>query len=180
MSLTVNATRDCKFISSIINYVDTSATYPLTLELSFTDIDGNSLISTNPTVTLSSSGVVTTVVTPVDNLSISNGVINVELLDPSVSPPTVLSSYPILLHCDIDCCLAKLTNELIDCACDCAKCSSVLAKAQKIFLLIQSADYALSQVHISSSGTISGALLDAHNKYTKAKEICDDSCGCDC
>ena len=33
---------------------------------------------------------------------------------------------------------------------------------------------------IREVGTISGALLDAHNKYTKAKEICDDSCGCDC
>ena len=88
---------------------------------------------------------------------------------------------PIMIHCDIDCCLTKLTNELLDCACDCPKCSSALAKAQKIFLLLKSAE---SAVEIAQSGTtISrsvGYFTDILLKYKKAKEICDNSCGCDC
>ncbi len=45
----------------------------------------------------------------------------------------------LVVHCDIDCCLAALTRELVECDCNCAKCSKALAKAQKIFLLLNSA-----------------------------------------
>ena len=85
----------------------------------------------------------------------------------------------VLLKCDIDCCLVKLTNELIDCACDCAKCATSLAKAQKIFLLIHSAETAVENYN-SSPITNPGYAIDALSKYTKAREICDASCGCDC
>tara|TARA_R110000823_G_scaffold122141_1_gene247369 strand:- start:278 stop:769 length:492 start_codon:yes stop_codon:yes gene_type:complete len=163
MALTGTVSNDCNFISIDVSF-DNGVTYPLVGELKFKDINGNIVGSTN--VTIASQFSVTTVVVPVSSLSISYGVINIEFCYSS----DVIYTYPVLIHCDIDCCLAKLTNELIDCACDCAKCSSALAKAQKIFLLIKSAEYALTQ----------GNLLDAHNKYIKAKEICDNSCGCDC
>tara|TARA_R110000851_G_scaffold33102_2_gene88242 strand:+ start:1429 stop:1920 length:492 start_codon:yes stop_codon:yes gene_type:complete len=163
MALTGTVSNDCNFISIDVSF-DNGSVYPLVGELKFKDINGNIVGSTN--VTIASQFSVTTVVVPVSSLSISYGVINIEFCYSS----DVIYTYPVLIHCDIDCCLAKLTNELIDCACDCAKCSSALAKAQKIFLLIKSAEYALTQ----------GNLLDAHNKYIKAKEICDNSCGCDC
>ena len=86
----------------------------------------------------------------------------------------------VLLHCDIDCCLTKLTNELIDCACDCERCSKTLAKAQKILLLVQSAEFALIQTDAISSSTSAGYVLDAYNKYNKALEICNETCGCNC
>ena len=85
----------------------------------------------------------------------------------------------VIVKCDIDCCLVKLTNELIDCACDCAKCSTSLAKAQKIYLLLKSAETAAENYNVATI-TNSGYALDAMNKYKKAKEICDASCGCDC
>ena len=117
------------------------------------------------------------------NLSILdyNGVNIAGTLTPSftVTSGSAPINYPIPVD-DLDCCLTKLTNELLECACDCLKCNSVLAKAQKIFLLIKSADYALSQINVLNPGSIAGYLLDAQNKYTKAKEICDESCGCDC
>ena len=176
MALSVTSTRDCKFISSTATYTNPTASYPMTGYLIFKDYSGNSL-GTSPAVTITNSGGNASVITPVSTLSISNGVINVEFYDNS---NTLSGSKQILLHCDIDCCLAKLTNELIDCACDCAKCASSLAKAQKVFLLIKSAEYALTQAGLNSGGTQVGFLLDAHTKYTKAKEICDNSCGCDC
>ena len=55
-----------------------------------------------------------------------------------------------------------------------------LAKAQKVFLLIKSAEHALDQISAGSGPIQTGDLVDAHTKYTKAKEICDNSCGCDC
>ena len=85
----------------------------------------------------------------------------------------------VIVKCDIDCCLVKLTNELIDCACDCAKCATSLAKAQKIYLLLKSAETAAENYNVSTI-TNAGYALDAMNKYKKAKEICDASCGCDC
>ena len=91
----------------------------------------------------------------------------------------VVAKKLVLIHCNIDCCLVKLTNELIDCACDCAKCATSLAKAQKIFLLLKSAETAIENYNEVTTSN-SGYAIDATNKYNKAKEICDASCGCDC
>lgn len=85
---------------------------------------------------------------------------------------------PLLLKCNIDCCLVKLTNELLDCSCDCPKCASAMARAQKIFLLLQSAQSAVEIAASDISNT--GYYQDILEKYKKAKEICDTSCGCDC
>jgi len=63
------------------------------------------------------------------NLGAKNGLFIVRLIEDG----TEQVRKPLLNHCDIDCCLAKLTNELLACECDCAKCASSLAKAQKIF-----------------------------------------------
>ena len=92
----------------------------------------------------------------------------------------IQSCKPIIIHCDIDCCLVKLTNELIDCACDCPKCASALAKAQKVFLLLQAANSAKELATANSGATSNGYYLDMAEKYLKAREICDNSCGCDC
>ena len=91
----------------------------------------------------------------------------------------VVAKRLAIVKCDIDCCLVKLTNELIDCACDCDKYATSLAKAQKIFLLLKSAETATENYNVSAI-TNTGFAIDAMNKYKKAKEICDASCGCDC
>tara|TARA_R110002020_G_scaffold466708_1_gene689430 strand:- start:3381 stop:3905 length:525 start_codon:yes stop_codon:yes gene_type:complete len=174
MPLTATVSRDCNFIDIEVNYQSANS-YPMVGLLEFSDVNGSSLGSM--TVTIPSQYAGASTVMPTSSLSITNGLVNIEFLD---SNNNVIYTYPVLIHCDIDCCLAKLTNELIDCACDCAKCASSLAKAQKIFLLIKSAEYALAQAQSANAGNISGYLLDAHNKYMKARQICDDSCGCNC
>ena len=70
-----------------------------------------------------------------------------------------------------------MTNELIDCSCDCARCSKTLAKAQKIYLLLESA---ASAVEIAADTQSDAYYQDILSKYKKAREICDNNCGCDC
>jgi hypothetical protein len=89
---------------------------------------------------------------------------------------TAVDSTGLIVPCDIDCCLATLTEELMGCSCDCPKCSSTLAKAHKIFLLLNSAITDAGLYDLSNTGYITGA----QNKYLKAKEMCTGSCGCDC
>ena len=175
MPLIATVSRDCNFIDINVSYTNASS-YPFTGTLSLTDINGDNILPGAPSsLTIASQFDTVNIVIPISTY-FGNGIVNIEFMDGS----TVIYTHPVLLHCDIDCCLAKLTNELIDCACDCAKCASSLAKAQKIFLLIKSAEYALAQAQSANSGNVSGYLLDAHNKYIKAKQICDDSCGCNC
>ena len=90
-------------------------------------------------------------------------------------------SKAMLIHCNIDCCLTKLTNELLACDCDCPRCSKALAKAQKVYLLLQSAIAKVDEVNsLRDLGNETGYFDDIQEKYKKAKEICDGSCGCDC
>jgi len=102
----------------------------------------------------------------------ANGVYIIEFLQDG----TVVDSSGLVVACDIDCCLASLTEELIDCSCECPKCSITLAKAQKIFLLLKSAQTSAGLYTLANLGYIE----NAYNKYIKAKEMCTGSCGCDC
>ena len=177
MAISLNASDSCKYLSVIINYTATSSTV---LGLNILNIDGTSIAGTvNPTFTIQPGSGPISYPIPVSDLTISNGIVTV-VLTTQTGNPVVGGTKSALLHCDIDCCLTKLTNELIDCACDCAKCASSLAKAQKIFLLIKSADYAIIQANDGTTSARPGFLQDANSKYLKAKEICDESCGCDC
>ena len=87
---------------------------------------------------------------------------------------------PVLIACDIDCCLTDLVNELLACACDCPKCASSLAVAQKVFLLLQAANSSATLASATYGSTNPGYYQDISNKYQKAVELCDTSCGCDC
>ena len=175
MALSLNATESCKHLSVIINYtVQTTTNFTLV----FLNADGNNVSGTvTPNFSISPGDGPINYRVPVTNLDISNGIITVVF---KTSVGVEVDRKTVLLHCDIDCCLTKLTNELIDCACDCAKCASSLAKAQKVFLLVKSADYAVSQANDAPAGRRPGYIEDANSKYLKAKEICDESCGCDC
>jgi hypothetical protein len=173
--LTLNAADSCKFLTVGIKMVVQNTT-----QLNLQILNGNNEDvsgTVNPLFTLTSS--TSTIVYPISisNLTASNGVITI-ILKSSLGGE--IDRRSVVLHCDIDCCLTKLTNELIDCACDCAKCASSLAKAQKIFLLLKSSDYAIMQANGAEQDQIPGFIQDAQSKYLKAKEICDESCGCDC
>jgi hypothetical protein len=110
-------------------------------------------------------------------LGTNNGVFHVKhLYDDQVMNHTV-----VIGTCDILCCLAKKMDELLDCNCDCTKCASQLADAQKIFLLIKAAE---SELAAYAGGNVllntEAVIANAEKKYNKAVEMCGGHCGCNC
>ena len=175
-ALTVDTTNDCNYINTVVTFADNNAPFPLTGNIVFRNMGGTVLNPSPITAVLTSSGDSISIVTPTEDLGSPSGVIKITY----EINGNVVDENAVLLACDIDCCLTKLTNELIDCGCDCTKCASSLAKAQKIFLLIKSSEYALVQADNAELGNQEGYIKDADNKYKKAFELCDNSCGCDC
>ncbi len=168
MGLQVKSLNACTYVSVSAN----TYTGALSADVQFRDLNTGTVY----TVTMNYAAGVGQINVLVSALPVPNGAYEVTLLEGGAE----VARTPLLLHCDIDCCLAKLTNELIDCACDCPKCSSALAKAQKVFLLLQSALSTVELALTEAGSTNSGYYLDILNKYNKAKSICDNSCGCNC
>ena len=71
----------------------------------------------------------------------------------------------------IDCCIAKLVHDAINCTCKCSKCDEDLKRAHKIHLLLQSARYEAHTVN---------APERANDKILKARELCVEVCACGC
>jgi len=171
MSLNIKSVGACSSVH-ISARPTTSATSAV---ITITSLGSSGGITTHP-ITYSSQS--TQLLIPVTSLPSSTGAFMITLSENN----KIVHTKALIIHCDLDCCLTKLTNELVACNCDCPKCSSALAKAQKVFLLLQSAQSTV--VEINSYGQAisinSGKFKDISEKYTKAKEICDNSCGCDC
>jgi len=168
MAFNVNVTNSCKILAVMGSRYDSAST---TADVVVTDVaPGGGSYTAVMNYDAAGRGRINI---PIDNLSSPYGVFKVCIVEGGIE----YACKPILIHCDIDCCLVKLTNELLDCACDCPRCSTALAKAQKIFLLLKSAE---SAVEIAGVSQASGYYKDIYEKYSKAKEICDNSCGCDC
>jgi hypothetical protein len=94
---------------------------------------------------------------------------------------SIFARAAVLLSCDILCCLASKMNELLKCDCDCTKCADQLAEAQKIFLLLKTAESELALA--DEAGTIQQiqAVIDsAQEKYLTAQDMCAGHCGCNC
>jgi len=95
-----------------------------------------------------------------------NGVISItDTLDPLL--PTNYS----VGAAEIYCCIAALVQAAIDCHCHCDRCDEDLRKAEKIELLIKSAQHAAYSA---------ANITDAINKYNKAKDFCTETCACGC
>lgn len=82
------------------------------------------------------------------------------------------SSYTAMTvsTCSVDCCIAKLVEDAIKCTCKCDKCKEELDRAEKVFLLLQAAEYSASQ----------GNKTLATEQYDKAKDMCIEVCACGC
>jgi len=94
---------------------------------------------------------------------------------------SIFARAAVILSCDILCCLASKMNELLKCDCDCTKCADQLAEAQKIFLLLKTAESELALA--DEAGTIQQiqAVIDsAQEKYLTAQDMCAGHCGCNC
>lgn len=72
---------------------------------------------------------------------------------------------------EIDCCIAKLVHDAINCTCKCNKCVEDLKRAETVYLLLQSARH---EAHIL------GNIEMAADKIRKAKELCTEVCACGC
>jgi len=96
-----------------------------------------------------------------------NGVITISIYDPGEAQNFYVSAVG---SCELDCCIASLVQDAIDCTCKCQKCNEDLLTAQKVHLLAESAKYS----------AINGNLEDAINKYNKAKDFCTATCACGC
>jgi|TARA_R110001592_G_scaffold5665_4_gene31126 hypothetical protein len=176
MGLQISADNSCNQINIIADYYSASTTTALTFAV--LDAQGNNILNiTSPSFNVTATSGVLSIPIFVTALTQTRGVMTVV----SYINGAEKDRQTTILNCDIDCCLAKLTNELIDCACDCARCSKTLAKAQKVMLLLKAAEYAVNEANNYLNLTLmTGYITDAHNKYTKAREVCDNSCGCDC
>ena len=174
MALRSRSVSSCKYISvQASRYSSTATTATLNLIDAATNLQVDTAVITYP----SGNGSVTyNFAAPGSGADSANGgVYIIHLLENNI----IQARHILVLHCDIDCCLVKLTNELIACECDCARCAKSLAKAQKIFLLLNSAKTA-AETGNNDQTNIAALTRDAYNKYKKAKEICDLTCGCNC
>lgn len=97
----------------------------------------------------------------------AKGVVRSTITDTSGS---VVKTQVAVVTADIDCCIAKLVHDAINCTCKCDQCKEDLKLAEKIFLLLQSATY---------DATI-GNANGAQEKYDKAKSFCTERCACGC
>lgn len=97
----------------------------------------------------------------------SSGVVQVTILENS----NTISVGATVATCKIDCCIASLVESAITCTCKCDKCKEELDRAEKVFLLLQSAVYAAE---------VAENIQDAKDKYSKANEMCTEVCACGC
>ena len=127
----------------------------------------------------------TRIVTPTEVGSSPNGIFIIEVIIDGNSA----SKAAVLLACDVLCCLASKMEELLDCDCDCNKCSAHFVEAQKIFLLLKAAEHQLAGVggfYENRLGTmltldqIHAIILSADEKYKTAQDMCAGHCGCNC
>jgi len=87
----------------------------------------------------------------------------------------------VLLGCRALCCLAKKLDSDLDCGCTCTQCSNDFVDAQRIFMLLETAEAELATA--SGAGTlqsVQAVIRNASDKYNKAVELCGNSCGCNC
>lgn len=97
----------------------------------------------------------------------TRGVSEVTVVD---SKQNTVKKYVTVGSAEIDCCIAKLVHDAINCTCKCNKCKEDLERAQTIRLLLQAAKY---------EATL-GLTDSVQDKYNKAKELCVEVCACGC
>ncbi len=97
----------------------------------------------------------------------TRGVVRVTVEDNEGQP---VKSYVTVGTAEIDCCIAKLVHDAINCTCKCNKCKEDLNRAQTVRLLLQAAKY---------EATL-GLEESVQEKYNKAKELCVEVCACGC
>jgi len=129
----------------------------------------------NSTVQLPSGGQVFGVTLSLDSIGVTNGIFKVKVTDAQGE-----NQYDAALgKCDLNCCIAKKLDTILDCDCSCKKCNSDLLTAERIQLLILGIEADLAQIG-SDTEKNAAFYTTAERKYAKALELCSDDCGCSC
>ena len=152
---------NCKKITVVISDCPNTASITYENKISNKTYTASSLIPTNDVIIWEEY-----VSTLESGNSAINGVIAITIRD---STAAVVSGASVS-SCELYCCIAKLVESGISCTCNCSKCDDEIRTAEKIHLLVKSAESAATQ----------GSVTDAIDKYTKAKSFCDTTCGCGC
>ena len=102
--------------------------------------------------------------------------IDIDLDDDGISnendaDSTLMTTLYTIGSCEIDCCIAKLVDSAIECACKCDKCKEDLLRAEKVYLMLQGAKFAAEQ---------ESNYDHAVNMYNKASSLCTEVCACGC
>tara|TARA_Y100000593_G_C4196648_1_gene279644 strand:- start:318 stop:809 length:492 start_codon:yes stop_codon:yes gene_type:complete len=93
------------------------------------------------------------------------------------SSSNVESFQYLVSTCSVDKCLVLLTDKLLSCGCTSPACSAILNKAQKVMLLIKSAQATAARIMREEDKIL---VSDADSQYRKAVEMCDGHCDCGC
>jgi len=122
---------------------------------------------------------VTGAISPGNNSAAFTGLSTGGLYQIEVREPTgiVLARKYIVSTCAVDKCLVLLTDKLLSCGCTSPACSAILSKAQKIMLLIKSAESTASRILRDDDLVL---VQDAQAQYRKAVQMCDGNCDCGC
>ena len=156
----ISITPDCKTLTATITDALVADLYAIENHVTGTSANTD----TAGTVTIDEDDIATWVITSEEFGEDFNGVFEVSILDDDLYSYTVAS-------CEINCCIAALVQQAIDCHCECDRCDEDLRTAEKVNILIKSAQ------HVTFSD---GNVSDAVAKYKKAKEFCTASCACGC
>ena len=151
---------NCQKITVVVSDVVNNCTISYHNLVSTITSDTNSLPPTNNIITWDA------YYDDLDEESAINGVINIKVA-PTVGDPIYGSA---VASCELYCCVAKLVEEGINCTCNCSKCDDDIKTAEKVHLLIKSAEASANK----------GNDTDALDKYNKAKNYCTSTCGCGC
>jgi hypothetical protein len=156
---------DCK--AMIINFQGLNSNTTYTVELKH--------VETGETFT---SG---TVAPSTDSFSWSGlstgGVYEITMRSVTVSGVNSEMKRYVVSTCAVDKCLVLLTDKLLSCDCTTPACAALLNKAQKIMLLIKSAEATAGRITRPEDNVL---VTDAQAQYKKAVQFCDSDCDCGC
>jgi len=100
------------------------------------------------------------------------GVVSIEFHNAAlVTADSLIDTIYTVAPCQINCCIAKLTDAAIECHCKCDKCKEDLLRAEKVMLMLQGATFAAEQ---------ESNYDHAVNMYNKANTLCTEVCACGC
>ena len=166
MAINITQTADCNKLVITIKNPTAASNHSVTVSN-----DGNTYSYNFP------GGTDNVRVVTANQLGGGNGIYTVEHSEDG----TIVGKSAALLACDVLCCIASKLNELLDCDCDCNKCSPDFVEAQKIFLLLKTAESELANA--DEAGTldqIQAVIDNAEEKYKTAQDMCAGHCGCNC